>query len=153
MCISALRPSRLAASALPSISLPTINLQNLPLSESAIPSISLPNLQDLLSLILPAAAPTIEATEASLHLGQRTTVCGRIASERIATRSRGTPTFINLDKPYPDRMFTVRILKSDRASVGAIPSSGMLCATGVIASYRGKPEIAVKDAQSWYVPR
>jgi DNA/RNA endonuclease YhcR with UshA esterase domain len=29
----------------------------------------------------------------------------------------------------------------------------MLCATGVITSYRGTPEIAVKDAKSWYVPK
>ena len=81
------------------------------------------------------------------------TVCGRIASEHIATSSRATPTFIYLDKPYPDRVFAVLVWESDRASVGAIPSSGMLCATGVIASYRGTPEIVVKDAKSWYVPK
>src|SRR4051812_5743318 len=47
-------------------------------------------------------AQTITAAEASEHVGERTTVCGRIASEHTATSSRGTPTFINLDKPNPD---------------------------------------------------
>ena len=98
-------------------------------------------------------AQTITAAEASRHVGERTTVCGRIASEHTATSSRGTPTFINLDKPYPDRVFTVLVLGNDRASVGAIPSSGMLCATGVIISSRGRPEIVVKDTKSWYVTK
>jgi hypothetical protein len=125
------------------------------LTESPLPSIplSITNLQNLLPLKAATAAHTIAASEASEHLGERTTVCGRIASERIAASSRGRPTFVNLAQPDPERVFTVRVWGRDRASVGAIPSSGMLCATGVITSYRGTPEIAVKDAKSWYVPR
>src|SRR5215472_14114672 len=118
------------------------------LCRSELPPIplSLINIQRLLPLNVKSAAPTIPASEASRHLGERTTVCGRIASERTATRNRGIPTLINLEKPYPDPAFTVRVWGSDRASVGAIPSSGMLCAIGVIISHRGTPEIAVKDA-------
>ena len=115
--------------------------------------LSIINKQKLLRLHATTVAQTITAAEASQHVGERTTVCGRIASEHTATSSPGTPTFINLDKPYPDRVFAVLVWESDRASVGAIPSSGMLCATGVIASYRGTPEIVVKDAKSWYVPK
>jgi len=115
--------------------------------------LSIINKQKLLRLNATTAAQTITAAEASQHVGVRTTVCGQIASEHTATNSRGTPTFINLDKPYPDRVFTVRVWGSDRASVGAIPSSGMLCATGVITSYRGRPEIVVKDTKSWYVTK
>jgi len=117
------------------------------------PMLSIVNKQKLLRLNATTAAQTITAAEASQHVGVRTTVCGRIASEHTATSSRGTATFINLDEPYPDRVFTVRVWGSDRASVGAIPSSGMLCATGVITSYRGRPEIVVKDTKSWYVTK
>ena len=80
-------------------------------------------------------------------------MCGRIASEHTATSGRGTYTFINLDKPYPNRAFTVFVWGSDRANVGAIPSSGMLCVTGLVSSHRGIPEIVIKDEKSWYVPR
>src|SRR5215472_12133821 len=112
--------------------------------------LSIINKQELRSLYAATAAQTILASDASQHVGERTTVCGRIASEHTATRSRGTPTFINLDKPYPNQVFTVLVWGSDRASVGAIPSSGRLCATGVITEYRGTPEIVIKDAKSWY---
>lgn len=125
------------------------------LSPVQLSSIRLPSIdkQKLPRLNATTAPQTITAAEASRHVGERTTVCGRIASKHTVTSSRGTPTFINLDKPYPDRVFAVLVWGSDRASVGAIPSSGMLCATGVIASYRGRPEIAVKDTKSWYVTK
>src|SRR4051794_15744422 len=81
--------------------------------------LSIINKQKLLRLNATTAAQTITAAEASQHVGERTTVCGRIASEHTATSRRGTPTFINLDKSYPDRVFTVRVWESERASVGA----------------------------------
>lgn len=115
--------------------------------------LSIINKQNHLRLNATTAAQTITAVEASQHVGERTTVCGQIASEHTATSSEGKRTFINLDKPYPDRLFTVLVSGSDRASVGAIPSSGMLCATGVITSYRGRQEIVVKDTKSWYVSK
>jgi len=125
------------------------------LSPVKLSSIRLPSIdkQRLLRLNATTTPHTIPAAEASRHVGERTTVCGQIASEHTVTSNRGTPTFINLDKPYPDRAFAVLIWGSDRASVGAIPSSGMLCATGVITTYRGRPEIAVKDTKSWYVAK
>ena len=125
------------------------------LSQIRLPQIGLSiiNKQKLLRLNATTAAQTITAAEASQHVGERTTVCDRIASEHKVTSSRGTPTFINLGKPHSDRVFTLLFFGSDRASVGAIPSSGMLCATGVITSHRDGPEIVVKDAKSWYVPK
>lgn len=107
----------------------------------------------LVLLCATTAAQRIPPSEASRHVGERTTVCGRIASEHTAISSRGTPTFINLEKPHPNQVFTILIWGNDRAPVGAIPSSGTLCATGVITSYRGTPEIVIKDATSWYVPK
>ena len=41
----------------------------------------------------------ISALEASKHIGETATVCGTVASANYATRSRGKPTFLNLDKP------------------------------------------------------
>ena len=114
---------------------------------------SMINKQKLLPFNTATAAQTIRAAEAPRHVGERTTVCGRIAGEQTVTSSRGIHTLISFDKPYPDRVFAVLVWGSDRASVGTIPSSGMMCASGVISSHRGTPEIVVKDIKSWYIPK
>ena len=91
------------------------------------------------------SAQTISATEASQHVGQHETVCGEVAGEHTAANSRGTPTFINLDKPYPNQVFTILIWGDNRASVGQFPESGRVCVSGIIAECRGKPEIVLRD--------
>ncbi|HEU5457643.1 MAG TPA: hypothetical protein VFU68_03410 [Terracidiphilus sp.] len=98
-------------------------------------------------------AQTLTTSEAAKHTGERETVCGMIAGEHTAASSRGTPTFINLDQPYPHPVFTLLIWGNDRSKVGAVPESGRICATGVITEYRGSPEIVLRDAHSWYVPK
>jgi hypothetical protein len=102
----------------------------------------------LLSIaLLPAtAAATIAAADAKNHIGEHGTVCGKVASERTATSSKGEPTFINLDSPYPNQVFTVLVWGDDRKSVGELPREGdHVCATGAIQDYRGVPEIVVKE--------
>ncbi len=98
------------------------------------------------------AAPNLSTSEAANHIGERATVCGVIASEHTATTSRGTATFIDLDKPYPNPVFTVLVWGSDRANVGNLPRTGRICATGTITEYRGIPEIIVHTGQDWYLP-
>jgi hypothetical protein len=96
-------------------------------------------------------AQVLTATEAKNHVGETATVCGSIASENTATGSHGTPTFINLDQPYPHQVFTVLIWGSDKAAVGSIPESGRVCAKGPITLYRGVPEIVVRKSADLYV--
>jgi DNA/RNA endonuclease YhcR with UshA esterase domain len=89
----------------------------------------------------------ITASEASAYIGQSATVCGYVASAKYASRSKGQPTFLNLDKPYPNQIFTALIWGSDRPAFGTpeITYSGKnICVTGSIKSYRGVPEIIVK---------
>lgn len=104
----------------------------------------------VLSLYLSTAfGQTITPSDAAKHVGEQATVCGRIASERIASQSQGKPTFINLDRAYPDQLFTIVVWDSDRANVGSVPSSGGMCVTGKITLYRGVPEIVLHDAKDW----
>jgi hypothetical protein len=98
-------------------------------------------------------AQTITTSEAAKHIGERETVCGTIAGEHTAASSRGTPTFINLDRAYPNQVFTLLIWGDDRGKVGAVPESGKICAIGVVTQYLGTPEIVLRDAHSWYVPK
>ncbi|MFZ0805936.1 MAG: hypothetical protein WAN03_07120 [Candidatus Sulfotelmatobacter sp.] len=60
----------------------------------------------VLALVLLAVAPalsqkTLTASEAKDHIGEQATVCGKVVSTGYAENSRGKPTFLNLDKPYP----------------------------------------------------
>jgi len=93
---------------------------------------------------LAQAQKSIQAADAKDHIGERATVCGQVASTHFAERSKGEPTFINLDKPYPNQIFTILIWGSDRAKFGdpeRTYSGKHVCVTGRIASYRGVAEI------------
>ena len=103
--------------------------------------------------LLPANAATITAADAKNHIGEQATVCGLVANKRVASQSQGTPTFVDLDKPYPNQSLTVLVWERDKGNVGLLPGSGQLCVTGQIVQYRGKAEIVLHSAASWYVPK
>ena len=94
----------------------------------------------------------IPASEASKHLGEQGTVCGRIAEINVANNVRGTPTFIDFEKPYPNQVFTAVIWQADKANVGNIPKIGELCVSGTINRYRGRPEIVLHSRSDWSTP-
>ncbi len=48
-----------------------------------------------------AQTKKITAAEAKDHIGDRATVCGKIASTHYAKSSKGEPTFLHLNEPYP----------------------------------------------------
>lgn len=96
----------------------------------------------------------ITAAEARKHVGERATVCGLAASTRYANRSNGQPTFLNLDKPYPNQIFTVVIWGSNRAKFGSPENKyrdKKICTTGKIAEYRGVPEMIVSDPSQLHI--
>lgn len=94
---------------------------------------------------------TIGAKEAQKYIGERKTVCGDVVSAAYLVRSKGRPTFLNLDQPYPRQIFTVVIWGSDRTKFKYSPEiffkGKKICVTGVITSYRNIPEIVVHDPE------
>ena len=97
---------------------------------------------------LQAQTKKLTAAEAKDHVGDRATVCGKVASTHYAKSSKGEPTFLNLDEPYPKEIFTILIWGSDREKFG-VPEGeyrGLrVCATGKITSFRGVPEIIATE--------
>jgi hypothetical protein len=94
------------------------------------------------------AQETVTPEDAAKFIGQQKTVCGKVASAHYAIKSKGQPTFLNLNKPYPNHIFTVFILGSDRSKFDKPPealSGKEICVSGVIKSHKGGPEIIVKD--------
>src|SRR5262249_58197410 len=95
-----------------------------------------------------AADKKLSAREAKQHIGEQATVCGIVASAKYAASTRGQPTFLNLDEPYPNQIFTILIWGGDRAKFGRPETAyaqQRVCSTGTITEYRGTPEIIAHD--------
>jgi hypothetical protein len=94
------------------------------------------------------AQKRMSASEAKDHVGELATVCGDVASTHYAPSTKGQPTFLNLDKPYPNPVFTILIWGSNRSKFGTPENEfkgKRVCATGKITEYRGAPEIVAID--------
>ena len=96
-----------------------------------------------------AAQERISPAEAAKYVGKNATVCGQVASANFSARSRRRPTFLNLDRPYPNHIFTALIWGDDRAKFSTPPetaySGKKICVTGMVSIYQGKPEIVVRN--------
>ena len=96
-----------------------------------------------------APPPRIAAGEAEQHIGEVAEVCGRVASAAHFASVKGRPTFLNLERPYPDQLFTIVIWESARALFDTPPErlfdGRSVCVTGRVETYRGKPQIVVED--------
>ena len=90
---------------------------------------------------------TIPAKRAKDNVGSNKTVCGLVAGATYAQGNSGQPTFINLDKPYPDHSFTIVIWGANRKSFNVPPerayTNQRICVTGLIESYRDRPQVTV----------
>jgi hypothetical protein len=102
------------------------------------------------SPLYPASPATeLSAAKAIRHVGEVQTVCGVVVSATYAAPSRGQPTFLNLDQPYPDHIFTAVIWDRNRHKFTTPPEAQYrgkeICVSGVITTYRGKAQIEVRD--------
>ena len=95
-----------------------------------------------------ALAETITASEAKYHIGEFQRVQGVIVSTFYATNTKGEPTFLNMDKPYPNNIFTVLIWGEDRKNFPHPPeiyyNNKKVIVEGVISQYKGVPQIILK---------
>lgn len=92
------------------------------------------------------ARETIRAADAIKHVGKQATVCGLVASAKYAEASAGSPTFLNLDEPYPDHVFTAVIWGTSRGNFPSPPETlrgRRICVSGTITTYRGRAQIEV----------
>jgi hypothetical protein len=98
---------------------------------------------------LPALAQKEYSTsEAKDHFGETVTVCGEVVSTRYADSTKGQPTFLNLDKPYPNQVFTVVIWGENRRKFGKPEDNykeKRICVSGKITAHAGLPEIVADD--------
>jgi len=71
-----------------------------------------------------------------------------VAAANYAARSKGQPTFLNLDEPYPRQIFIALIWGDDRPKFGQ-PETELkdrrICVTGLIEQYQGTPQIVLRE--------
>ena len=100
-------------------------------------------------LPLPAGAQNLSPAQAAEHIGEKATVCGKVANTYYSCFVSRQPTFINFGKPYPDHVFSLVIAGEDRGAFDNCPeklfAGREVCATGLIEEYDGKPLMTVKD--------
>lgn len=106
-----------------------------------------------------AALPTqiaIAPEDAANCVGQTRTVCGTVVSSRYLARGKGWPTFLNLDRSYPNQVFTVVIWGRDRGKFPDSPEAyyrdRKICVTGRIVAYRGRAQIVVTAPAQIVIP-
>jgi hypothetical protein len=103
----------------------------------------------LLTPLARAEEETVAAQDAHLHVGRQVTVCGSVAATAYFAHLRGEPTFLNLEKPYPDQPFTVVIWGQYRGQFPRSPDQlyrdQVICVTGNVELFRGKPQIQVRS--------
>jgi hypothetical protein len=50
-----------------------------------------------------AQEKALTTAEATSHVGETATVCGKVVGTRYLESGKGQPTFLNFDKPCPNR--------------------------------------------------
>ena len=96
-----------------------------------------------------ALAGQYTAQQAMDHVGENATVCGTVVSPKFASKSKGKPTFLNLDRPYPNHIFTVLIWGTDRPKFGEPEielADRRICAHGLIAVHKGRVHIIATES-------
>jgi len=95
-----------------------------------------------------AWAGPIKAADAKKFIGKQAVVCGTVVSANYAAAVDKQPTFLNIDKAYPEHVFTALIWGADRKKFGEPEKSfanKRVCVKGKVEEFKGIPQIVVKD--------
>jgi len=97
------------------------------------------------------AVPVASAEEADGLLGERAVICGQVVNTTFAPGTGGQPTFLNLERPFPDQLFDVVIWGRDRNRFDRPPEAFYadirICVAGRVTSHQGVPRIEVRGPE------
>ena len=89
----------------------------------------------------------INTTDAKTQIGNKATVCGTVVSTKLSEKSGAI--FINLDKKFPNSVFSITIWKADRVNFSYKPELELMnkqvCVKGQIQDYQGTPSMYIKN--------
>ena len=86
---------------------------------------------------------TIPIDSTVAHIGDSVTVCSKV----FGVKSLDKVTFINVGAAYPNSPLTIVIFTKDlpnfKSSIETLYANKLICVTGRLKAYNGKPEIVV----------
>jgi len=89
----------------------------------------------------PASAPgTINVQDAARHYNENVNVCAKV----FGIKALDNLTLVNLGADYPNQPLTI-VLRDAARDIGPGLDGKNICVTGIVISYRNKPEIVVTD--------
>lgn len=92
----------------------------------------------------------INTTAAKFNMGEKACVCGTVVSTKFSEKS--SATFLNLDKKFPNQIFSVTIWGNARKNFSYLPEEYLMdkkvCITGVIEDSKGTPSINVTNEKA-----
>jgi endonuclease G, mitochondrial len=104
----------------------------------------------------PIFAPSLpknhfNTVQAELYMGQnkKVTVCGTVVSAKKSSKGN---VFLNLDRQFPNQLFTVSIFANQAINFSYNPEELLvgkqICVTGIITNYNGKPSMEVGNEKA-----
>ncbi len=102
--------------------------------------------------ILPTSLPKgkINTVQAKYNEGTVSCVCGTVVSTKYSEKSGST--FLNLDKKFPNAIFSVSIWEKDRTNFSYQPEEELylkkVCITGTVELKNGIPTMSIKNEKA-----
>lgn len=89
----------------------------------------------------------INTVQAQYNIGTKSSVCGTVVSTKFSEKSGAV--FLNLDKKFPNHIFSVTIWKDARTNFSYLPEVELkgkkICLTGRIENKRGTPTLNITN--------
>ena len=94
----------------------------------------------------------VAATQAKYFIGDECTVCGKVVATKYNQNGKSNPTYINLDKKFPEQVFTVVIFGKDRVNFTYQPEEFLnnktICIKGKVGEFRGTPQMVISEQEA-----
>ncbi len=91
----------------------------------------------------------VAAQQARYFIGDECTVCGLVVATKYFENGKTNPTYINLDKKFPDQVFTLVIFGKDRMNFTYDPEKYLygkrICIKGKVGEFGGTPQIIANN--------
>ncbi len=98
---------------------------------------------------LPSKFGRYNTEEARNQIGKNCKICGTVVSVKYAEKSKGAPTHLNLDKKFPNSVFSVTIWGSDRKNFSYAPEKELpgkkICVKGKVIQYKKAAEVIITN--------
>lgn len=83
---------------------------------------------------------TVKETDVANHTGETVKVCSKVYGHK----DFGSMVLVNMGGAYPNSLFTI-VLRGDAKGLADSLDGKLICVSGKVVDYKGKPEIVVED--------